>query len=55
MRRAPYDYTVLAGTQGQRNHSKKDRLFDVVRRLKVPVVFFTEGGVAAPGTPIMRS
>jgi acetyl-CoA carboxylase carboxyltransferase component len=44
-----YDYTVLAGTQGQRNHSKKDRLFDVVSRLKVPVVFFTEGGGGRPG------
>ena len=44
-----YDYTVLAGTQGQRNHSKKDRLFDVVSRLKAPVVFFTEGGGGRPG------
>src|SRR5439155_25480394 len=23
-----YDYTVLAGTQGMRNHAKKDRLFE---------------------------
>jgi hypothetical protein len=23
-----YDYTVLAGTQGIRNHGKKDRLFE---------------------------
>jgi acetyl-CoA carboxylase carboxyltransferase component len=44
-----YDYTVLAGTQGQRNHEKKDRLFEVVERLKVPVVFFTEGGGGRPG------
>ena len=29
-----YDYTVLAGTQGQRNHAKKDRLFELVERLR---------------------
>lgn len=44
-----YDYTVLAGTQGQQNHRKKDRLFDVAERLEVPVVFFTEGGGGRPG------
>ena len=27
-----YDYTVLAGTQGMRNHLKKDRLFEVAQR-----------------------
>ncbi|MEN9506066.1 MAG: hypothetical protein RI958_1992 [Actinomycetota bacterium] len=44
-----YDYTVLAGTQGQQNHRKKDRLFDVAERLGLPVVFFTEGGGGRPG------
>ncbi len=44
-----YDYTVLAGTQGQRNHRKKDRLFELVERLRLPVVFFTEGGGGRPG------
>jgi acetyl-CoA carboxylase carboxyltransferase component len=44
-----YDYMVLAGTQGQRNHQKKDRLFELVERLGVPVVFFTEGGGGRPG------
>ncbi len=44
-----YDYTVLAGTQGGRNHFKKDRLFDVATRWKLPVVFFTEGGGGRPG------
>lgn len=44
-----YDYTVLAGTQGQQNHRKKDRLFDVAERLEVPVVFFAEGGGGRPG------
>ena len=44
-----YDYTVLAGTQGQQNHRKKDRLFDVAERLRTPIVFFTEGGGGRPG------
>jgi acetyl-CoA carboxylase carboxyltransferase component len=44
-----YDYAVLAGTQGQQNHRKKDRLFDVVERLRIPVVFFAEGGGGRPG------
>src|SRR5436190_2883828 len=39
-----YDYTVLAGTQGLWNHQKKDRLFELAERTRVPVVFFTEGG-----------
>ncbi len=44
-----YDYLVLAGTQGMRGHRKSDRLLDVVRRLRLPVVFFTEGGGGRPG------
>jgi len=44
-----YDYTVLAGTQGVHNHSKKDRLFELAERLRLPVVFFTEGGGGRPG------
>jgi acetyl-CoA carboxylase carboxyltransferase component len=44
-----YDYTVLAGTQGNRNHAKKDRLFELAERLRAPVVFFTEGGGGRPG------
>ena len=44
-----YDYTVLAGTQGYRNHHKKDRLFDVIERQRLPVVFFAEGGGGRPG------
>ncbi|WP_420453405.1 carboxyl transferase domain-containing protein [Ilumatobacter sp.] len=44
-----YDYTVLAGTQGHRNHLKKDRLIDVTSRMRLPVVFFTEGGGGRPG------
>ncbi len=44
-----YDYTVMAGTQGHRNHRKKDRLFEVAERLRLPIVFFTEGGGGRPG------
>ena len=44
-----YDYTVLAGTQGMRNHQKKDRLFDLARRRRLPVVLFAEGGGGRPG------
>ena len=44
-----YDYTVLAGTQGMQNHRKKDRLFELSARLRLPIVFFTEGGGGRPG------
>jgi acetyl/propionyl-CoA carboxylase alpha subunit/acetyl-CoA carboxylase carboxyltransferase component len=44
-----YDYTVLAGTQGFQNHRKKDRLFALAERLRLPVVIFTEGGGGRPG------
>ena len=44
-----YDYTVLAGTQGMRNHLKKDRLFEVAERQRLPVVLFAEGGGGRPG------
>ena len=44
-----YDYTVLAGTQGVLNHRKKDRLFELAESMRLPVVFFTEGGGGRPG------
>ncbi len=44
-----YDYTVLAGTQGMRNHLKKDRLFEVAERRRLPVVLLAEGGGGRPG------
>jgi acetyl-CoA carboxylase carboxyltransferase component len=44
-----YDYTVLAGTQGLLGHEKKDRLFEIAERRRLPVVFFTEGGGGRPG------
>ncbi|MEX2236852.1 MAG: carboxyl transferase domain-containing protein [Dehalococcoidia bacterium] len=44
-----YDYTVLAGTQGGQNHRKKDRLFELAEKWRLPIVFFTEGGGGRPG------
>lgn len=44
-----YDYTVLAGTQGALGHRKKDRLFEIIERLRLPTVFFAEGGGGRPG------
>ena len=44
-----YDYTVLAGTQGWRNHAKKDRLLGLAHRLKLPLVLYAEGGGGRPG------
>lgn len=44
-----YDYTVLAGTQGVFGHRKKDRLFELIERLRLPTVFFAEGGGGRPG------
>ncbi|WP_396436682.1 carboxyl transferase domain-containing protein [Limnohabitans sp.] len=44
-----YDFTVLAGTQGMRNHQKTDRLLGVALQNKLPVVLFAEGGGGRPG------
>ncbi len=44
-----YDYTVLAGTQGALGHRKKDRLFELIERMRLPTVFFAEGGGGRPG------
>ncbi|WP_050386528.1 carboxyl transferase domain-containing protein [Bradyrhizobium pachyrhizi] len=44
-----YDYTVLAGTQGQRNHQKQDRMFRLAEELKIPLVLLAEGGGGRPG------
>jgi acetyl-CoA carboxylase carboxyltransferase component len=44
-----YDYTVLAGTQGMRNHLKKDRLFELAEDRQLPVVLLAEGGGGRPG------
>ncbi len=44
-----YDYMVLAGTQGTLGHKKKDRLFELIERMRLPAVFFAEGGGGRPG------
>jgi acetyl-CoA carboxylase carboxyltransferase component len=46
---ASYDYMVLAGTQGMRGHQKKDRLFEIAERSRLPVVLLAEGGGGRPG------
>ena len=44
-----YDATVLAGTQGMRNHQKTDRLLGIALSQRLPVVLFAEGGGGRPG------
>ncbi|NKB98862.1 MAG: carbamoyl-phosphate synthase large subunit [Pseudomonadales bacterium] len=44
-----YDYTVLAGTQGGRNHYKQDRMFELALRFRIPLILFGEGGGGRPG------
>jgi acetyl/propionyl-CoA carboxylase alpha subunit len=44
-----YDYTVLAGTQGKINHDKKDRVFELAAKRRLPVVLYAEGGGGRPG------
>jgi acetyl-CoA carboxylase carboxyltransferase component len=44
-----YDFTVLAGTQGMRNHQKTDRMLGIALQHKLPVVLFAEGGGGRPG------
>jgi acetyl-CoA carboxylase carboxyltransferase component len=44
-----YDATVLAGTQGLAGHKKTDRILEVIRRERLPVVLFAEGGGGRPG------
>ncbi len=44
-----YDATVLAGTQGMRNHQKTDRMLGLALHNRLPVVLFAEGGGGRPG------
>lgn len=44
-----YDFTVLAGTQGMRNHQKTDRMLGIALQNHLPVVLFAEGGGGRPG------
>ena len=40
---------MLAGTQGALGHRKKDRLFELIERMRLPTVFYAEGGGGRPG------
>jgi acetyl/propionyl-CoA carboxylase alpha subunit/acetyl-CoA carboxylase carboxyltransferase component len=44
-----YDYSVFAGTQGDRGRRKSSRLLDLALRDAMPVVVFAEGGGGRPG------
>jgi acetyl/propionyl-CoA carboxylase alpha subunit len=44
-----YDYSVFAGTQGNVNHIKTDRILHVAYEQKLPVIWFAEGGGGRPG------
>jgi acetyl/propionyl-CoA carboxylase alpha subunit/acetyl-CoA carboxylase carboxyltransferase component len=44
-----YDYTVFAGTQGQQNHRKTDRMIDIAEQGRMPMILFAEGGGGRPG------
>jgi pyruvate carboxylase len=50
-----YDATVLAGTQGMRNHQKTDRMLGIAAAQGLPVVLFAEGGGAGRATSTCRS
>ena len=41
---------MLAGTQGAINHPKTDRMLELAKAWKLPLVFFTEGGGGRAGT-----
>jgi acetyl-CoA carboxylase carboxyltransferase component/biotin carboxyl carrier protein len=44
-----YDYTVLAGTQGMKNHEKTDRMYELAEQWRLPVILFAESGGGRPG------
>ena len=44
-----YDYMVLAGTQGAKNHAKKDRMFELAEQYRLPTILLAEGGGGRPG------
>jgi acetyl-CoA carboxylase carboxyltransferase component len=50
-----YDSMVLAGTQGAIGHKKTDRFLEVVRRERLPLVLFAEGGGGRPGDVDVRT
>ncbi len=43
-----YDYTVMVGTQGLLGHKKTDRLAQLAKQWRLPLVAFAEGGGGRP-------
>jgi acetyl/propionyl-CoA carboxylase alpha subunit/acetyl-CoA carboxylase carboxyltransferase component len=43
-----YDYTVFSGTQGILSHKKIDRMLDLAKQWKTPLVLFAEGAGGRP-------
>lgn len=44
-----YDYTVMSGTQGHFSHRKTDRMLELARLHRYPLVLFAEGAGGRPG------
>lgn len=44
-----YDYTVMSGTQGHFSHRKTDRMLQLARAQRYPLVLFAEGAGGRPG------
>jgi acetyl-CoA carboxylase carboxyltransferase component len=44
-----YDYTVMSGTQGHFSHRKTDRILQLARHRRYPLVLFAEGAGGRPG------
>jgi len=44
-----YDYSVLAGTQGEKGQYKQDRMYELAKRFRLPLVLFAEGGGGRAG------
>jgi len=44
-----YDYMVYAGTQGGKGHYKQDRMYELAKRFRLPLVLFAEGGGGRAG------
>ena len=49
-----YDYTVLAGTQGSKNHQKTDRMLRIAQQYKLPVVLYEKAAAAGPAAAQAR-
>ncbi len=43
-----YDYTVMGGSQGLVNHQKTDRMIEIAKKWRIPLVLFAEGAGGRP-------